>query len=506
MIKVLLADDNKLSLQYFSQLVRWEDYGFQLISKAVDGEEAWRDFQKYHPQVVIADIQMPILSGIQLAEKVLKAAPGTVFLFLSSYKEFQYARAALQLKVYDYLLKHETTQSTMAKKLTEIKTHLKQETAKRQLLAKEEASSLFLKPRCTNPMPENLVFLTGRYDCFFLETEHPLSFASQEFASYLSAKHQPSANTLAEYCGETLPDIQVVIPLECQQFLFITEPQKNPFDFCCQIQRKIKDRFNLLCSIVILLKNQSILECASFYERVCPRLTQIYFYPQGSIIEAPYLMASGQAQTLSVFPHWEADSISHKTLTLLEQQYDFFCVSKNYPSFCTTAQQWLSTLRSYDRRVVDPSSGEIVSLLSPEEIPGGFEVNTMYLFIRKKFEELIRILSLCPIQEFSSQIKEAVYLISQNYHLDSLTVEWIADKLKISTSSLNTLFKRETGFTPWKVIVNTRLHQARLLLEQGISPNRVCALTGYNSLSYFSKAFKKAYGVSPQDWKRRHDL
>ena len=64
MIRVLLADDNKSSLDYFAEMIDWERYGFQLVSTAVDGENAWMDFQKHHPQLVITDIQMPVLSGI----------------------------------------------------------------------------------------------------------------------------------------------------------------------------------------------------------------------------------------------------------------------------------------------------------------------------------------------------------------------------------------------------------------------------------------------------------
>ncbi len=505
MIKVLLADDNKLSLQYFSELIRWEDYGFQLVSRAVDGEEAWRDFQTFHPQVVIADIQMPILSGIQLAQKVLEAAPGTVFLFLSSYKEFQYARAALQLKVYDYLLKHETTENVLIKKLLEIKAHLGQETRKRQLLAREEAISLFLKPQRPDSPPPAPAFLTARYDCIYLELEHAFPFAVQQFAFCLSSSRKlPDRDLVSEYCAETFSSVLVILPLPGEQFLLITEPNDNPFDFCCALQRGIRKQFGISGSIVILQKNSSILECAALYERFRCSLTQIYFYPSGSIIEAAYLLPA-QPCSLPEFPHWQDGVLPGSAPALLEQQFHLICAAKDYSAFCHTAVQWLNLLLSYDRHLVDPSSGQIISMFTPGKFPQGFEVDAMYQFIRDNIEELIAILSRYPIQEFSPQIREAIFLISQHYGSDNLTVEWIAEKLRISSSSLNALFKKETGFTPWKVIVNTRLKQARLLLTQGYSPNEVYLQTGYSSLSYFSKAFKKAYGISPQEWKRRYD-
>ena len=88
---------------------------------------------------------MPILSGIDLAKKVLSTDPDTVFILLSSYKEFQYAHAALQLKIYDYLLKHETTKDLLIQKLADIKSYIVSEREKNYLLAKDIMYKLFVR-------------------------------------------------------------------------------------------------------------------------------------------------------------------------------------------------------------------------------------------------------------------------------------------------------------------------------------------------------------------------
>ena len=90
MIRVLLADDNTVSLEYFSTLIDWEHYGFQVVSTAVDGEEALYEFHRLRPEVVITDIKMPTMTGIELAERIHETSPQTVVLFLSSYSEFTY--------------------------------------------------------------------------------------------------------------------------------------------------------------------------------------------------------------------------------------------------------------------------------------------------------------------------------------------------------------------------------------------------------------------------------
>ena len=67
MIKVLLVDDEKMALDYLNDLINWEAYGFRVVGMALDGEMAIRLFKQQRPELVITDIKMPGLSGIDLA-------------------------------------------------------------------------------------------------------------------------------------------------------------------------------------------------------------------------------------------------------------------------------------------------------------------------------------------------------------------------------------------------------------------------------------------------------
>ena len=107
MYKVMLAEDNKFALAHFVNMIKWEDFGFTLVSSAIDGIEAWEEFCKYSPDLVITDVQMPGLSGIEFAGKIKEKRQDTVVIFLSSYDEFDYARSAIDLNVREYILKQE---------------------------------------------------------------------------------------------------------------------------------------------------------------------------------------------------------------------------------------------------------------------------------------------------------------------------------------------------------------------------------------------------------------
>lgn len=514
MIKVLLADDNKMSLKYFSELIRWQDYGYELVATAVDGENAWYDFQKYKPQLVIVDIQMPVISGIELAEKIQAVNPDTVIIFLSSYSEFYYARAAVKLRVHDYLLKHETTREVLIGKLEEIREHLKLEKKKKHLLAREEITRLFLQKRESgDEQKESDGYLNERYDCFFLEIEHEFSFLRQRLNRYVDnaiTLEKPEAEEESreetQYlreCCKRFENYVALVQTANHEYVLITEPNKNAFDFCCMLQQLLQEETKKYCSVIILQKNRVIQDCASTYQQLHPCLKQIHFYPRATIIESSYLNEES-CGTAELQRESEDFRLTNDTRIRMEQSYQKIRSAKDYAGFCQNAGQWIDRLMTLDRRMIHPRTGQIVELFAEDEKLSEYNAESVYRWIGQKVDKADEILRMTDYRKPSAVVQDAVFLISNHYSNYDLNVEWIAEKLGISPSNLNLQFKKETGFTPWKVIVNTRLSKARELLKAGtLTPNQICCMTGYSSQSYFSKVFKKAYGMSPQEYRRK---
>ena len=501
MITVMLADDNKLSLQYFSQIISWEDYGFQLISTAIDGENAWYDFQKYHPQVVIADIQMPILSGIDLAKKVLSTDPDTVFILLSSYKEFQYAHAALQLKIYDYLLKHETTKDLLIQKLADIKSYIVSEREKNYLLAKDIMYKLFVQSDSLLTLPFELPHsLSKNFDCFFLEYATALPCIQQLFPDLQRSLPAFSPATLTEYC-KNLKHTVAILPISVNQYLLISTPVLNPMAAGYMLQNLLYMHFKVNFAVIILKKADTLLNCARAYHELKTSLKKLYFYPTTAVMEGIYLQnCSVQLQIAP--PEKSSHLITKKTLEELDQQYEQIALSMNYTAFCQYAEHWIHTLLHYDCHLIHPKSGKIVHLFSSDSVLCDYNISGIFQWIRDKYEVLTDTLSLINFSEYSTLTSETVYLISQNYQHEFLSVDWLAEQQNVSTSNLNLQFKKETCFTPWKIIIITRLSKASELLEQEIPITQISSMTGYSSLSYFSKSFKKMYGITPEEYRR----
>lgn len=105
MLKVLIADDEEAIRDGLKVAVDWENYGYQICMEARNGIDAYKMACELHPDLIIADIRMPGLDGLQLLERLKAAGEGCKALILSGYSEFQYAKTSIGLGVESYLLK-----------------------------------------------------------------------------------------------------------------------------------------------------------------------------------------------------------------------------------------------------------------------------------------------------------------------------------------------------------------------------------------------------------------
>lgn len=103
--RILLADDEE---QFRSTIVNcfpWNQFGFEISSQASNGEEALKYLKRFQYDMVLSDIQMPIMSGIELAKYSMKMENAPYFIFLSGYQEFEYAKKAIEYGVKNYIVK-----------------------------------------------------------------------------------------------------------------------------------------------------------------------------------------------------------------------------------------------------------------------------------------------------------------------------------------------------------------------------------------------------------------
>ncbi len=105
MYRVMIADDEELLGKCLEKMIDWNALGAEVVGVAMDGEEALEMFRSKGPEIVILDINMPFISGLELAGIINKEKPETKVIMLTAYKEFEYAQQAIKYHVVDYLTK-----------------------------------------------------------------------------------------------------------------------------------------------------------------------------------------------------------------------------------------------------------------------------------------------------------------------------------------------------------------------------------------------------------------
>lgn len=119
MKKVLIVDDDFIVRTYLKQMLAWEEKGY-LLQDAKNGQEALDICQQLQPDIVITDMSMPIMNGIDLIKNLKSKYPKINIIVLSCHDDFSYVKEAMKLGVEDYLLKNDLTPENLLDALNKI--------------------------------------------------------------------------------------------------------------------------------------------------------------------------------------------------------------------------------------------------------------------------------------------------------------------------------------------------------------------------------------------------
>ena len=122
--KILIVDDNPLEIEYLKKNVDWEELEFEICATAYNGRRGLLMYDKFHPDLIIMDIQMPGMTGIEMARTLRERQEDVYIVFLSSYEVFEYARSGFELGVAQYILKQDIGTEKVQNTLRKVKEQL----------------------------------------------------------------------------------------------------------------------------------------------------------------------------------------------------------------------------------------------------------------------------------------------------------------------------------------------------------------------------------------------
>lgn len=119
--KILIVEDESLVLRDLLLMYDWKNNGYE-VSTAINGVQGLQKFAEKRPEIVITDIRMPHMDGLEMIDHIREIEPNTKFVILSAYDEFDYAKQAIRLGVSDYLLKKDISRKAIQASLDRVNT------------------------------------------------------------------------------------------------------------------------------------------------------------------------------------------------------------------------------------------------------------------------------------------------------------------------------------------------------------------------------------------------
>lgn len=524
MYKVLLVDDERITLENMKKVIQWENFGFAVAGIAENGKQACAFLEKEEVHLVITDVMMPEMNGIELAEYISRNYPKTEMVIISGYDEFDYARSAMRAGVMEYITKP-TEKAEIEKALINavrrIRRREEAEQNMRELKAEAEKNIPVLKnqffndlanqifPEC-RPITQTLKHYHSALEgkpyylwCFDLDRTEEYEKNPQVRELFWVQLNMLAREVIAEkVCFDTFVKGNLL-------FYIVEGKEELPArEFQEELLEQILSEFqNLTRSSLSVSISRRYEEYEKLYSarRDCETALEercnmgegscIFFEDiqtlQNGAWEHNYEVINQICSKIRAQNRVQAEM-------LIENMYRRMQKNKAiYPQF-------------YSQTVLILT--ELFNVAAKEETRERIRKEMVALYDCKTVEKLKK-----PVLEIMEEIIENVSKDSagKNEKLMAQIVEYVdqhiseeitltnaADAVHMSKSYLCSIFKKEKGETFFSYLTKRRMEKAKQLLRKTDHKVYVVAeMVGYTDYPYFSQVFKKYVGVTAGEYR-----
>lgn len=534
MYKVLLVDDETIIKIALRSAVKWEEHGFVVCGTASNGREALGLIEKLKPQLVITDIKMPSMNGIELIQQMRRKYDDIEVIVLSNYDDFESVRSALLLGASDYMLKVKLEESTLVKILQVVKEKLglkeqekcneneqNLEGEENYLNTEEGLSEIFFQSDQTMASFREVLKKVSKIDIYhnisigvlnFVDAQTPLSASVCDASSALLIRNilLDMIQNARGYQLLTMSKTKFLILHEEEEMEQGEKPiRERSF---VQVLAKIAKRFELYPHIVpniFYYYKARDYECARSIFREEEKVNPFYFYNRKILINmrefnpmhymnfVEYKEAArelfknrdkspgvNQEIIYKVIEKSEERSVYPEILKLFFiKVLDYILYSLHEVSVET--HDYINEIKD-DIRVCQSKTGMINFL----------NQSLTAMFHPQVFKDKE------AMSNYKPEVDRAIHFIQQNY-TKKISLDVISKEVNLSPGYLCRSFKTQVGSTITNYINGLRLEQAKvLLMKPDCTVKEVSYQVGFDDPLYFSRLFKKHYNMSPSTVKK----
>ena len=514
MYSVLIVDDDASARRGLSKCIAWEKMNTQVIGFAINGREALEFVESHSVDIVLSDVCMPGMDGLELCRKLRERYPSIQILMISGYGEVDYLRTAIDVRAVKYILK--------PVKVAELETAIKnsirfieKERAHNEMSEKLRQSMPILRERFLTQLLEGTI--SEEEDFFGQASFLGIDLHADNYCVLLVSVSVKNATPMEAQMHqlqlqETLSSIYreqnrrgYVVPISCYSAAIIDMTNENSTSFADEVMARICREYACDVDIGLGCEVKDVRRLSFSLMVARQALDQTYFEGHNHVFNAqPYLYETSDAVI-----HWDGGSYLvgalYRNKENVQEYIDFIFdgMRQNAPARAiqSVAQQMLLTaikllfdcgeqsdmLRRAAALMADVSQFDTVNDLR----------NALWSFMQDLCD-LLGTENQSIRQRLIMQIRDFI----DAHYMENLKVRQIAEALHYSAAYLTTLFRRETGLTINEALTERRMKAAaELLRTTDLHVYEIAERVGYSDVKYFTHLFKKAYNMMPTEYR-----
>ena len=530
MYKVLIVDDEFLVRMGLKSTIDWEVNGFQLVGEAKNAKEAVELFQQYSPQIVLTDISMPGLNGIELIRDLKGSNPHLQSIILTHLEDFSYAKEAVGLGVVDYILKSNLNSERLLEVL--------KKAGKRIRVAGVTSEQEFNEPDGVSPSELSLQEL-------FLSFDLPDELKAARLSTYSSVFSCNAFQTYTFRINTNMSDqlflddakkhaLQKIISqsmfalsytahfhIEGDTIHFLVNFKSGSDEE--ELSQKVIQHFQTLAGTMKKYLNFYILVGASSVGETLDEVGRL-LYESNRSVDAAFFAEHHFVQFQKEMETSRRELNLNSTAVLhLMQSKEHVQVVEYVNSILETAKRSLDYIGLYEvftqsldivRDYVEWSLKELqentvaVSLLEYQNFYSLYDYEAVRTYLVNVFLQAMNIKPDDPEEDSSGKysyiIQRAINYIKKNYY-ENISLLNVANHVEVSRSYLSFLFKHELGVNFSSFLTETRINQAKVLLSKSnMKIYEIAEDVGFDSPYYFSKVFKEVSGLTCKEYRNEN--
>ena len=523
MYSVFIVDDEMLVREGLRNKIDWEHSPFSFAGEAGDGEIALSMIHDIKPDILITDIRMPFMDGLELATLAKKMQPWLRIIILSGHDEFDYAKRAISIGVDDYILKPFTLEEVL-QSLTKVAAALdaqkQQNTDLERLKAELESTSALSRAKLLT----DLVY--GVADANSVLQQAPsfgIALISHYYAVCVSELHPADDGKSAQLALTSaimaLQDAEansIVFTLSPLRFVAIIKGstaeacEESAFSFANLVQHELLK--SVPCTVVTAIGSvvEHSANIATSFAEANDVLKQSHFTDKNRIISSNDLHQQADSALVLQENDPLVDRLNYANESEIDQIISEYIalLGENSGHFSIIASYLLVDVIMAVSKVIEGLGGDIKAVM-PELLSHTFvdrAVQSEEIFITEIRQVLTALLAYRNehVQgRYADVILRAKRYIEKNYANPDICLKSAAEVVNFSPNHFSTIFSQDCGVTFIEYLTRVRIEQAKKLLKNTeLKTADVAYEVGFNDPHYFSFIFKKTVGCSPRDWRQ----